>query len=430
MIPTGIEDKYEVIRVLRESAATAVLLVNYKKIGAFRILKAIHKASPDAHSILSESHLLQGINSSQIPTIYDVEDTEEMYYLVEEYVEGISLREYLLKTKITKEKLIEISIEICKILHTAGSETVLYRDMKPEHVIMQENNIKLIDFGISIRKSDAKNAKPLGTRGWAAPEQLAGEQLDERCDVYGIGKVIEYMQINSYAKGDFRIKRIVDFATKKDKNKRITSVTELKRLLENLQGKRVYDKIGKKHLEKRIAIVGGASAVGTTRIAMTLCSYFNKKGMDCYYKDLEKNTVNKLYVNLNNIRLKQGVLYHESFRGLLNYGETVEQYELPCGLYIFDCGTKQEIPTGTDVVIFVAGGATWQQNHDYPKWIGDDGVYIINNFSDRLTSIRLARELNKKVYLYPIVKGVLDISKNEEKVFSAIFKNEKDFIVT
>ena len=60
LIPKGIEDKYEVIRILQETAATAVLLVNYKSIGALRILKAIHKASPNAHSILSEAHLLQG----------------------------------------------------------------------------------------------------------------------------------------------------------------------------------------------------------------------------------------------------------------------------------------------------------------------------------------------------------------------------------
>ena len=78
MIPKGIEDKYEVIRILQESAATAVLLVRYKPIGALRILKAIHKAHPDANSILSESNLLQGIKSSQIPTIFEVEDTEEM----------------------------------------------------------------------------------------------------------------------------------------------------------------------------------------------------------------------------------------------------------------------------------------------------------------------------------------------------------------
>ena len=63
-----------------------------------------------------------------------------------------------------------------------------------------------------------------------------------------------------------------------------------------------------------------------------------------------------------------------------------------------------------------------------PEWINDNKVYVINNFSSRLESIRLAKELRKKVYRYPTVGG-LDISKDEEKVFSAIFKNERDSVI-
>ena len=432
MIPKGIEDKYEVIRILQESAATAVLLVRYKPIGALRILKAIHKAHPDAYSILSESNLLQGIKSSQIPTIFDVEDTEEILYLVEEYVEGISLREYLLETKLPIEKLLYIAIELCKIvetLHTAGSEPVLYRDMKPEHVFMDGDTIRLIDFGISIKKSEAKEAKPLGTKGWAAPEQLKGGNLDERCDVYGVGKVIGFMQINSYAKDDFKIKQIVELATDPDVSKRLGSITELKGMLERLQGEnRVNVKIGKKHLDKRIAVIGASPAIGTTRIAVSLCQFFNKRGIDCYYKDNEEDTVRRLWINLKNARLKKGVLYHEKFRGIFEYGEAVEYQTPPDGLYVFDCGVNESVPIGTDLIIYVTGGAPWQKRMEMPEWINDNEVYIIANLTDKLSSILLAKALKKKVYRYPTVKG-LDISKDEENVFSAIFKNKKDSII-
>ena len=431
MIPTGIEDRYEVIRILQESAATAVLLVRYKPIGALRILKAIHKAHPDAYSILSESNLLQGIKSSQIPTIFDVEDTEEILYLVEEYVEGISLREYLLETKLQMEKLIYIAIELCKIvetLHTAGSEPVLYRDMKPEHVIMEGDTIRLIDFGISVKKSEAREAKPLGTKGWAAPEQLKGDYLDERCDVYGVGKVIGFMQINSYAKDDFRIKQIVDLATKPDVSNRISSIIELKEMLERLQGEtRVNNKIGKKHLDKRIAVVGASHAIGATRIAISLCQFFNKRRIDCYYKDNEKDTVRKLWINLKNSRLKKGVLYHNNFRAIFEYGEAVEQQNPPAGIYVIDCGVNESVPIGTDIIIYVTGGAPWQRKLEVPEWINNSEVYIIANLTDKLSSILLAKALKKKVYRYPMVKGI-DISKGEEDVFSAIFKNEKDSI--
>ncbi|SEA47235.1 serine/threonine protein kinase [Pseudobutyrivibrio sp. ACV-2] len=431
MIPKGIDDKYEVIRILQETAATAVLLVNYKKVGALRILKAIHKADSNANSILSEAHLLQGFKSSQIPTLYEVEETDEFFYLVEEFVEGISLREYLQKNKLERNQLLHISIELCKIvecLHTAGSEPVIYRDMKPEHVYLAGDDIKLIDFGIAILKSNAKNAKAMGTKGWAAPEQLKGEALDEGCDIYGLGKVIEFMQMNSYGKDDFRIKQIVEYATKENPKDRFSAVEEMRASLESLQGARVNDKIGKKHLERKIAVIGGGPSVGTTRIAMSLCRFFNRKKIDCYYRDIEKDTVLKLWKNLKNAKLRKGVLYHDSFQGILEYGETVEHYKAPDGLYIYDCGSSKEIPLGTDIILYVVGGAPWQQVDEYPAWITDENVYVINNFSDRVTAITLAREIKKKVYRYPTVQDS-EFSWNEEKVFSAIFKNKKDLFI-
>ena len=431
MIPKGIDDKYEVIRILQETAATAVLLVNYKKVGALRILKAIHKADSNANSILSEAHLLQGFKSSQIPTLYEVEETDDFFYLVEEFVEGISLREYLQNNKLKVEQLLHISIELCRIiecLHTSGSEPVIYRDMKPEHVFMEGDNIKLIDFGIAILKSDARSAKAMGTKGWAAPEQLKGAPLDEACDIYGLGKVIEFMQMYSYGKDDFRIKQIVEYATKENPRDRFSSVEEMRISIESLQGARVNDKIGKKHLDRKIAVIGSGPSVGTTRIAISLCRFFNKKKIDCYYRDVENDTVLKLWKNLKNAKLNKGVLYHTCFQGILEYGEGVEHYKAPEGLYIYDCGSGKEIPLGTDIIIYVVGGAPWQQVDEYPSWIADENVYIINNFSDKVTAILLAKEIKKKVYRYPTVQDS-EFSWNEEKVFSAIFKDKKDLFI-
>lgn len=432
MININLDDRYEVIEILQQSAATAVLLVRHKKIGALRILKAISKASPDADSILSEAHLLQGFESTHLPTIYEFEETDEVYYLIEEYVDGISLREYLLGKKISREELLNIAIELCSIiefLHTAGSEPVLYRDMKPEHVIMLENRIKLIDFGISIKKSRSKSAKPLGTPNWAAPEQLKGEKLDERCDVYGVGKVIEFMLSNSYAKDDFKISYLVEKATAENVELRTETISELKNQLEAVLGSRENEKFGKRHLERTIAVVGESEAVGTTHVAIALCRFFNKRKMDAYYKDLKKNTVNELWKVLKGAKIKEGILYHDGFRGIMNYGDAIEQFEPPVGLIILDCGKDAlEVMLNVDIIIYVTSGAPWQQSMIYPPWIKENNVYILNNFSNKLTSIRKAKELGKRVYMYPTVKRTLDLSKDEERIFSAIFKNEKDYI--
>ena len=134
-------------------------------------------------------------------------------------------------------------------------------------------------------------------------------------------------------------------------------------------------------------------------------------------------------MNLKNARLQKGVLYHDYFKGLFEYGEAVEEQNPPNGLYIIDYGTNKNLPIGIDLVIYVTGGAPWQQDEEMPEWINDECVYVVANFSDKLSSILLAKRLKKKVYRYPIVNG-LEISKEEENVFSAIFKNEKDSIIS
>ena len=430
MIPTGIEEKYDVVKVLRESAATTVLLVNYRKIGALRILKAIHRAHPDANSILSEAHLLQGIKSSQLPTIYSVEDTNDMYYLVEEFIDGISLREYLLETKISKEELIKLSLSICDVveaLHTSGNEPVLYRDLKPEHLILRDGQLYLIDFGISVKKSESAKAMPLGTCNWAAPEQLAGQMLDERCDIYSLGKIIEFLQINSYAKDDFKIKEIVKMATNTDLTMRTSSVKEVKKQLLAIQGKGVYEKFKEGNLCKKIAVVGGDHGIGTTFIAIQLCRYLNKRGIDAYYKNDEKNIVHHLLENLKQAHIKEGVLYHDSFKGILNYGDAIEHYKPPEGLYVMDCGTNLNNIFDSDIVLFVTCPSPWK-NINYPDWIREKYVYVISNFSSKLSAIKIAKSINNRVFMYPTVLASKNIYKEEEKLFSSIFKNEKDFI--
>ena len=428
MIPKGIEDEYEIVKILRETAATAVLLVNYKKIGALRILKAIHRAHPDAHSILSEAHLLQGIKSSQIPTIYSVEDTEEMYYLVEEYVEGITLREFLLDNKLSKEELLKLAVSLCQVveaLHNASPEPVLYRDMKPEHVILQQGNVRLIDFGISVRKSEAAKVKPLGTASWAAPEQLSGKLLDERCDIYSVGKIIEFMQINSYAKDDFRIKKIVNSAIEKNVDKRINSISTLKEQLQVIEGNKTNKEISNGHLEKKITVVGTDNSVGTTFIAIRMCRFLNMRKIDTYYKDAKKDTVHKLLENLKGARIKDGVLYHKNFKGIINYGEAIENYMPPKGHCIIDCETDLELAKEGDMIVIVTSTSPWHKR-EFPTWISNENVHIIGNMSSKLDCIKLAKELKKRVYLYKPSTSIQKLTRDEERILLAILRNELD----
>jgi serine/threonine-protein kinase len=296
--------------------------------------------------------------------------------------------------------------------------------MKPEHIILQGDRVRLIDFGISIRKSEADLARPFGTKSWAAPEQLNGSTLDERCDVYSVGRIIEYMQKNSYAKDDYKIKKILAQATEENVIERTSSITVLKNQLAELNDKN-YKSRTKGNLDKRIAVVGSHPSVGTTMIAIRMCRYLNRKGACAFYQDVEGDTVHNLLKNLNHTRLKDGILYHEDFKGILNYDEAIEISKPPRGLFIKDCGTNIEKAVDSDFIIFVTSLCPWQ-SPVYPSWISSESVYVLSNISTKLATIKLAKKLKKKVYMYPRIKSVFKSDIDEERIFSAILKNEKD----
>ena len=239
MIPKGITDKYEVVKTLQKKAATAVLLVRHKRIGDLRILKVIPETDPDSQRILSEANLIAGIKSSQIPTIFDIGQTDGCYYFTEEYFSGETLEEYLIREQtISKEELLRIIIKLCDVIdtiHNSGKETILYRDIKPEHIILQDEKICLIDFSIAVKKSESGIACNYGTKSYAAPEQLEGLTLDERCDVYGIGKILEKLILHCESNDLMRVKLIAKRATDKNKENRHNDVRLLKAELQSLQ---------------------------------------------------------------------------------------------------------------------------------------------------------------------------------------------------
>ena len=157
---------------------------------------------------------------------------------------------------------------------------MLYRDMKPEHIILRNKEVWLIDFGISVKLSEAAKAKPLGTKNWAAPEQLTGENLTLQADVYSVGKVIEFMQSNSYAKDDIKLNKLIAKATANNINERIESISKLKEALLLIQNDKNNDKTREGYLGKTVAVVGADHAVGTTHIAIKLCRYLNENKIE------------------------------------------------------------------------------------------------------------------------------------------------------
>lgn len=155
-IPSG---KYRIISVLGSGSFGTVYLAEHLKLKIFRAIKCIPRNTAETSSFSldsgfpMEAELLKNLNHPGIPLIYDIDEDDDFIYMVEEYIQGESLDTFVLHPRdISPELILKIGIQLCDILdylHHLSPYPILYQDLKPEHIILCGNQVKLIDFGIA-----------------------------------------------------------------------------------------------------------------------------------------------------------------------------------------------------------------------------------------------------------------------------------------
>ncbi len=146
------------------------------------------------------------LNHPNLLTIYDVGNTDGTPFLVSELLEGETLRERLDRGAIPPRKAVEIALQIAHGLAAAHDKGIIHRDMKPENIyITKEGRVKILDFGIAKLSPTASGEGPtfqmaatepgivLGTVGYMSPEQVRGEQVDRRSDIFAFGAILYEM---------------------------------------------------------------------------------------------------------------------------------------------------------------------------------------------------------------------------------------------
>ena len=126
-----------------------------------------------------------------IVTVYEAGEFEGVVYIAMEYLKGEDLATVLRRRELTFEAKIRILLQVLDALHHAHNEDVVHRDIKPSNVYRQlDGSIKLVDFGLA-RMMRAEtltlSGAVMGTPHYASPEQLKGEHIDKRTDVYSVG---------------------------------------------------------------------------------------------------------------------------------------------------------------------------------------------------------------------------------------------------
>jgi len=144
-----------------------------------------------------EANILATLEHPSIPGIFDYFSHNERSYLVEEYINGKDLEEVLSQTQgfLPEELVIQWAIELCDVLsflHDHKPEPIIFRDMKPSNVMINQNNhVVLVDFGIAKTFRDGMKGTMIGTEGYSPPEQYRGE-ASPQADIYALGASLHH----------------------------------------------------------------------------------------------------------------------------------------------------------------------------------------------------------------------------------------------
>ncbi len=176
-----------------------------------------------SHS-LNHPNIVKTIDFQNIPNIGDC--------IVMEYVEGVTLREFVEGRKVARsqgrkanEIFDKIFNELLDAMEYFHSKQIIHRDLKPDNILITNNgnNVKIIDFGLSDADDYVILKQAAGTRKYAAPEQLIpNNTIDCRADIYSLGIILKNNFPKSYQK-------IADKCAQHDKEKRFASVEEIRK---------------------------------------------------------------------------------------------------------------------------------------------------------------------------------------------------------
>lgn len=195
-----LNDTYEVKSIIGSGGMSTVYLAEHKRLHTRWAVKEVRKQQGVRFDFLAESNILKRLQHPMLPRIVDIFEDADSIYIVEDFVEGITLDEYLKRQGRVDEELgLQWFRDLCGVLrylHGQKPNPIIYRDLKPSNIMLQpDGTLKLIDFGIAREFKQESNADTtyVGTKGYAAPEQFGSAQTDARTDIYGLGVTMYHL---------------------------------------------------------------------------------------------------------------------------------------------------------------------------------------------------------------------------------------------
>lgn len=448
--------KYRIITVLGTGSSSTVYLARHLKLKVYRAIKCIPKDTAQRSnatdkssvfsegSLLAEADLLKTLNHPGIPLIYDIDEDNDFIYMVEEFIQGDSLEDFILhQDNISQELIIEYGIQLCDILdylHHITPYPILYQDLKPEHIILCGNQIKLVDFGIaSFITGSGRIIQTYGTDGFAAPEACMGHAVGTASDIYSLGKVLLFMADAVHPTCSPALFDAIKKASAASETERYQTAAALKNALLEA-GDNIFSQKGAtdlacqtaSHLITKIAVLGSRPGAGATHFAVSLVSVLNRRRKRSIYLPMDHSDSLAAMAAENVFwKEREGIFHYKDFAGIPHYGDGIENPLPKDAILVRDYGTcigEFLQNPDSDLAFFVMSGSLW----DIPdtlalakKLASQKNLIFICNYDNKKAAKKYARQLKKSVCCFPFDCDPFRAATKKERLIMQIIQRKE-----
>ncbi len=199
MIGMILGNRYEILKEIGCGGMANVYLAHCRLLNRNVAVKVLKTEFANDKEFLErfnkEAQAAAAISSPHIVNVYDVGHDGDTHYIVMEYVEGQTLKEYIdANGMLSWQEAVEYSIQICSALDKAHKNGIVHRDIKPQNIILTDDGVlKVTDFGIARASSNETmnmGESTMGSVHYFSPEQARGGYTDEKSDIYSLGIVM------------------------------------------------------------------------------------------------------------------------------------------------------------------------------------------------------------------------------------------------
>lgn len=197
-----LEGRYEITELIGVGGMADVYkatdIIDNKEVAVKILKKEFAENEEFLRRFRNESKAIALLSHPNIVKVYDVNFTDKLQYIVMEYIDGITLKEYIDNEHVlTWKDSVHFIIQVLRALQHAHDRGIVHRDIKPQNIMLfTDGTIKVMDFGIAkFAREDGGTAtnQAIGTVHYISPEQARGDETDEKSDIYSVGVMLYEM---------------------------------------------------------------------------------------------------------------------------------------------------------------------------------------------------------------------------------------------